>query len=520
MPDTMRVESCDLLVVGSGGGALTGAYAAAREGLDVRVVESTDRFGGTTAYSGGGMWFPDSAVLRRTGASDDLEIARAYYHAVVGDDTPRALQNAFVETGRALIDYLETDPYLKFQLFPWPDYFGSVPGASPEGYRHVIPLELEASELGDALRAKLRPTLPLEHEDPSAIVPKDTLLTGGQALIGRLLLALRQYDNARLELNSPLVALIAKDGRVEGAVIESLGVRRTIMARRGVLLAAGGFERNDAMRSQFGLRSPAAWSMGAPGSQGQAHRAAMEIGADTGMMGEGWWSPGLLNPDGSSWFFVGVDHGIMVDRQGRRFANEVAPYDRLGREMLANHGDQDDLPRFWLIFDDRGGGALPIMSTTLPIEDPQAYRAAGLWHSAPDLETLAERIGVPADALQASVARFNAFSEAGHDADFGRGEEAYDRFFAQGADARSVLPPVDVAPFHAGALGISDLGTKGGLVTNVDGQVLNRDGQPIGGLYAAGNTMAAVSGRAYPGGGNPIGSSMVFAYRAVRDLIG
>lgn len=519
MTNGLGGDKCDLLVVGSGGGALTGAYAAAREGLDVLVIESTGRFGGTTAYSGGGMWFPGNAVLRRAGCPDDLETARGYYHAVVGDETPRALQNAYVETGRDLIDYLETDPDLKFQVFPWPDYYGTIPGASAEG-RHIIPLEIGAAALGDDLRHRLRAPFPLEYEDADAVVAEDAELNGGQALIGRLLIALAKKDNVRLLADTALVSLIEEDGRVLGAVVESGGVQRTIMARQGVLLAAGGFERNDAMRADAGIRTPARWSMGAPGSQGQAHRAAIAIGADSALMGECWWSPGLLNPDGSSSFFVGIMEGLIVDRLGNRFTNEVLPYDRLGREMLANVEGETGLPRFWLVFDDRQGGALPIAAVTIPLADPADYRAAGLWHSAPDLATLAATIDVPADALEASVARFNQFAAQGRDADFARGEEPYDRFFAQSADPASVLPPVEKAPYHAVALGLSDLGTKGGLVTNIWGQVLNRTGDPILGLYAAGNTMAAVSGKTYPGGGNPIGSSMVFAYRAVQHLTG
>lgn len=117
---------------------MTGAYTAAREGLSVILVEASDKFGGTTAYSGGGgVWFPCNPVLKRAGTDDTIEDALEYYHAVVGDRTPRELQDTYVRGGAGLIEYLESDDNLKFAPMPWPDYFGKAPKARADGQRHI-----------------------------------------------------------------------------------------------------------------------------------------------------------------------------------------------------------------------------------------------------------------------------------------------------------------------------------------------------------------------------------------------
>ncbi|TQF65844.1 FAD-binding protein [Rhodococcus spelaei] len=502
-------EECDVLVVGSGGG-ITGAYTAAREGLSVMLIEATDKFGGTTSLSGGGgMWFPGNAVLRRAGDDDTVEDALTYYRAVVGDRTPAELQEAYVRGGAPLIDYLETDEHFVFQVLPWPDYFGKAPKARATG-RHIVPKPIKASELGE-LRESLRP--PLGAERPGEELPK--YLIGGQALIGRFLLALSKMPNATLHRSTSLEELVVEDGAVVGAVVEHDGRRRTIRARRGILLAAGGFEQNEDMRAEFGVPGSARDTMGPWGNLGKAHRAGIAVGADTDLMGEAWWSPGLTHPDGRSAFALWFTGGLFVDDGGNRFVNESAPYDRLGRDIIAHMDRGGVTAPFWMIYDDREGQVPPVRATNVPLFQTEQYVAAGLWKTADTLEELAAQIGVPADALVATVERFNGFALTGVDEDFGRGDEAYDRAFSEGA---SPLAPVAKGPFHAAAFGISDLGTKGGLRTDATGRVLDTSGAPIRGLYAAGNTMAAASGTVYPGGGNPIGASMLFSHLAALDM--
>ncbi|BDX31028.1 3-ketosteroid-delta-1-dehydrogenase [Mycobacterium antarcticum] len=508
-------ETVDVVVVGSGGG-ITGAYTAAREGLSVALVEGSDQFGGTTAYSGGGgMWFPCNPVLRRAGVDDTIDEALKYFHAVVGDRTPRALQDAYVRGGARLIEYLEADPEegtFKFKVLPWPDYFGGAPGARLDGMRHIVSRALHADALGpyaDRVRG------PLDTERLG--VPAPDLLTGGRALIGRFLAALRRFPDAAIHLESPLTDLVLEDGVVTGAVVQRHGEQVRIRARRGVLLAAGGFEQNAEMRRSFGVPGRVADTMGAPGNDGAAHRAAIGVGAATDLMDQAWWSPGLTHPDGRSTFSLWFTGGIFVDSGGRRFVNESGPYDRLGRTVVDQiAAGAVGLP-FWMIYDDADGGVPPVKSASVSLVATERYRDAGLWHTADTLEDLAVIIGVPPAELQATVARFNELVAEGVDRDFGRGDEAYDRTFTGGA---SPLVAIDQPPFHAAAFGLSDLGTKGGLVTDADARVLDDDGRPIPGLYAAGNTMAAVSGTVYPGGGNPIGASMLFSHLAALHMAG
>jgi 3-oxosteroid 1-dehydrogenase len=503
-------ETVDVLVVGSAG-ALAGAYTAAREGLSVAVVEATDQFGGTFAYSGGGgMWYPCNPVLVRAGVDDTIEEALRYYRTVVGDRTSAELQETYVRGGAALIEYLEADEHFAFKILPWPDYYSSVPGARNDGMRHTVSKAVPDDRLG-RFQGQVRG--PLDHERLGA--PRPDLLTGGRAVVGRFLWAMADNPAVAAYLNTSLVELTVDDGRVTGGVVESKGQRRTIRARRGVLLAAGGFEQNAEMRAEYGVPGTASGTMGAPGNTGLAHKAAIAAGASTDLMDQAWWSPGLTHPDGRSAFSLWFTGGIFVDQAGKRFVNESAPYDRIGKAIIDQMSSGAMTLPFWMVYDDREGLVPPVKATNVSMAESEQYVGAGLWHTAETLPALAAKIGVNADNLVATVQRFNKLVAAGVDEDFGRGDEAYDRAFSGG---RSPMVPIDTAPFHAAAFGLSDLGTKGGLVTDTHARVLDTDGNPIGGLYAAGNTMAAVSGTAYPGGGNPIGASMLFSHLAALDM--
>jgi 3-oxosteroid 1-dehydrogenase len=503
-------EDVDVIVVGSGAG-ITGAYTAAREGLSVALIEATDLFGGTTAFSGGGgMWFPCNPVLMRAGSDDTIDEALAYFHAVIGDRTPRDLQDAYIRGGPRLIEYLEEDPHFKFRVLPWPDYFGQAPGARLDGLRHIVSKGLPATALGpyaDRVRG------PLDTERLGKPAPEQ--LTGGRALIGRFLAAFLEYPSAAVHLNSPLIDLITEDGAVVGAVVQRGAEQMRIRARRGVLLAAGGFEHNPRMRSLYGVPGRAEDSMGAPGSTGAAHEAAIRIGADTDLMDQAWWSPGLTHPDGRSAFALWFTGGIFVNQDGHRFVNESAAYDRIGRDTLRQITDGSMTLPFWMVYDDRGGEVPPVQAPNVSMVETERYRDTGLWRTADTVEELAAMIGVPPAALVATVDRFNAQVAAGSDDDFGRGDEAYDRAFSGG---ELPMTPIDTPPFHAAAFGLSDLGTKGGLRTDARARVLDSAGAPIPGLYAAGNTMAAVTGTTYPGGGSPIGASMLFSHLAALDM--
>jgi 3-oxosteroid 1-dehydrogenase len=280
-----------------------------------------------------------------------------------------------------------------------------------------------------------------------------------------------------------------------------------------VVLGSGGFEGNAGLRAEHGVPGDVAWTMAPRATNtGEPLTAAVALGAATDWRGLGWFCPGLEQPDGGGSFTLGFRSGLMVDQTGHRYGNESLPYDRFGRVMAQA---PERIPS-WYVFDDREGGRLPAIA--MPEGDPAEHHAAGTWVTADTIEGLAEAAGLPADALAATVSRFNGFCESGVDEDFGRGADEYDTFFAGGAGPNKALTPCDQPPFHAARFVLSDLGTKGGLVTDPAGRVLREDGSPLAGLYACGNTAASVFGAVYPGPGAPLGSAMVFASLAVRDI--
>ncbi|GGO72776.1 FAD-dependent oxidoreductase [Nonomuraea cavernae] len=502
-------DEYDVVVAGSGAGALTGALAAAGRGLRTVVLEKTALVGGTSAYAGAAVWLPGSQVQQRAGIGDSTESARAYLTALLGEAEAER-REAFLETAPEVVAFLERDPAIDFAFRPFPDYFAA-PGRSAAG-RSFVPLDLPAERLGE-LAALVRPPV---DRDRAGLGHPEGPLSAGRALIGRLLLALVTTGNGTVRTGTSVTRLIVEDGRVTGVEAGTADGPVRLRAARGVLLAAGGFEGNDAMREKNGVPGAAGWTMAPRGvNTGEPLLAATAIGAATGLMDEAWWCPGVAQPDGGAAFTLGFHGGLMVDASGRRFANESLPYDRMGREMAAGPGR---VPAY-LIFDSRNGGRLPAI--TVPGRPAEEHLAAGTWVRADGLAELAELIGVPGDALTATVERFNGFAATGVDEDFHRGEDPYDRFFTGASpDGNPCLVPVDRPPFYAARMVLSDLGTKGGLRTDPDARVLDRDDRPIPGLYAAGNTSASFAGRCYPGPGVPIGSAMVFAYRAVHDMAG
>jgi len=502
---------CDVLVVGSGGGALTGAYAAASAGLRTIVVEKTGVFGGTTAYSGAGLWLPDTQVQRRAGVEDSAEDARTYLRAVVGDYEVER-QEAYIATAGELVALLESDPNIEFEWRSFPDYY-PVPGRRESG-RAIYPVDLPDADVGE-LRDLIRPDA---GPDRAGEAHREDPYVGGRALVGRLLMALRGTGNAELLTETTARALTVEDGRVVGVEAVDAGGRSiTIRAARGVLLAAGGMEADALLRTEHRIPGRAAWSMGPRGANtGDLVQAAIAVGADTALLEEAWWCTGVELPDGAAAFMVGVRRGVMVDDRGERFVNECLPYDRCARAMI-EHGAEVA----HLVFDSSEGGILP--AVVMPEVAAAEHLAAGTWVTAATIEGVAEQIGVPGDALRATVEEFNRSAANGVDEAFHRGEDAFDLFFCPPGDepdgpANPALRPVAQPPFYAARIVVSDLGTKGGVRTDVDARVLRADGSPIEGLYAAGNTSASLTGHAYPSPGLPLGTATVFSYRAIQHM--
>ncbi|WP_280493335.1 FAD-dependent oxidoreductase [Nocardia asiatica] len=504
----------DVVVVGSGGAALAGALAATHRGLSTCVIEKTDRFGGTSAYSGGSVWLPGNHVLERDGVDDSVEKGLAYFSALVGDRTRPEVQRAYLETGPVVADFLENTIGIPLEHRPFPDYFDA-PGRSANG-RSIFARPISAEEVGDRLD-DIRPIVPV---DQFGIEMDRSMLDGGQAWIARMILALDASGCAELKLSTPATGLVQDEaGRVTGVVATGPdGTQTRIRARAGVLLAAGGFERSTELRAKWQDMPTADWSSSHPDTgSGDAVTLAESAGAKLDLLDQSWWCPATLFPNGHAAFTLGVRAGIFVDGTGQRFANEMLPYDRMGRamreRMQLGHGDA-----FWFVFDARSGDDLPAICVPAPNREELAE--AGLWHTASDIAELAGATGIDPERLVATVRRFNELAERGRDADFGRGEDPFGRFFVGATSAKPCLRPLGGSRFHAVRLVLGDLGTKGGAVIGPEGAVERADGSVIPGLYAAGNSAASIAGPVYPGPGVPLGSGMVMAYRAVADMAG
>ena len=496
----------DVVVVGSGGGALTGAALAAKAGLSTVVLERTPLIGGISAYSGGACWTSLPGSQQRAGIPDSTESARSYLDAIL-QDVDRQKIETFLAHAPELVAELERDPAMEFEWLPFPEYYDA-PGRVPFG-RSIQPTNVRREALPHAVADLVRP--PVER-DRAGEGGRNTL-SGGQSLIARLATILVREGGA-IRTGLPVTGLVMDDaGRVTGVAAMSPEGPVQIGARRGVLLAAGGFEGNEAMREEHGVPGDTAWTMAPRGTNtGEPIAAAVALGAATDYRALGWFCPGLAQPDGGGSFTLGFRSGLMVDQSGRRYANECLPYDRFGRAMAEA---PERIPS-WYVFDSREGGRLPAIA--MPEGDPAQHLEAGTWVTAATLEELAAAAGLPAGALVETVRRFNAYAETGVDEEFHRGEDEYDTFFAAGNGPNTALSPLDAPPYFAARFVLSDLGTKGGLVTDPAGRVLTDDGAALPGLYAAGNTAASVFGPVYPGPGAPLGSAMVFAALAVDDM--
>ena len=514
----------DVVVVGTGGAGLTAAILAHDHGARVVVVERSDKVGGTTAVSGGGLWIPMNDHMAEVGASDTRDEALAYCIALTAGQAPDELVETFVDTAAVMVRYLEEHTPLSFNATKMPDYRAEERGAKLGG-RTLDPEMLLKSELGE-WEEKLRPSplmfVPLKIEEslrgmaqPKSI-PVDVvvdrmkkgIVASGNALIGRLLMGCLQRD-ITIQLGTRARELVEQDGRVIGLRAEREGTPLSISANGGVVLACGGFEWNDEVRDQH-LPVRVAGHCSPAHNEGDGLAMARALGADVDNMAEAWIYPGAAIPgeehEGkpvSRWIMAErtLPHVILVNNAGQRFANEAQNYHDFGKafENPAN------VP-CWSIMDSQYRAKYPVLTSLAGDPDPD-------WLTKADsLTELANVAGIDAAGLAATVARWNEMVGQGKDADFGRGEGGYERWLGDPEAAHPNLGTLSEPPYYALPVYPHSAGTKGGPKTNTKGEVLRQGGRPIPGLYAAGNVMANIAGPGYYGGGGTIGTGMTWGY--------
>jgi 3-oxosteroid 1-dehydrogenase len=324
--------------------------------------------------------------------------------------------------------------------------------------------------------------------------------------------------------NTAARELVLEDGGVIGVIVEKEGQPMNIQARKGVLLAAGGFEHNQEMREQY-LPHPtnAEWSAANPDNTGDAIRMAQALGAVLDLMDDAWWIPSGLPPDTPPIILVGersFPRQVIVNSAGKRFINEATPYHQFGHVMYAENRESASTIPATMIFDRRYRNRY-IFGQTVPLLTPRKFLESGYFRRAGSLEELAEQVAVDRGGLAEIIRQFNRNAAEGKDPQFGRGESALDRYYGDPTSRPNpCLGPIDTPPFYAVALYPGDLGTKGGLLTDEWARVLRQGGAPIPGLYACGNTSASVMGKSYPGAGATIGPAMTFGYLSALHASG
>jgi 3-oxosteroid 1-dehydrogenase len=540
----------DVVVIGAGAAGMTAALTAAKRGLSVLVIEKAAYFGGSLARSGAGVWIPNNEVILAAGVPDTPALAAEYLAAVVGSDVPAARQAAFLANGPVMLSFVMANSPLKFQWMQgYSDYYPSLPGGMPNG-RSVEPSMIDGHILGAEL-ANLNPPylavptglvvysadykwLQIAAVNAKGVTVSAECLARGTeaALLGQAPLTMGQAAAAGLRaglldanvpvwLSTPLVSLAMSGSAVTGVVISRSGTQSLVNATKGVIVAAGGFEHNAAMRAQY-QQQPigTSWTVGTASNTGDGILAGIQAGGALALMDDAWWGPVIPLP-GEPYFCLAErtePGGLIVNAAGDRFTNEAAPYSDVVHTMYRLNPTAPDIPA-WLIVDQnyRDRYLFQEVAPLLPL--PQSWYDAGAVFQSPTIAGLAAAIGVPAANLQTTITRFNGFAASGTDADFQRGVSFYDHYYTDPAvTPNSCLAPLRLPPYYAFKIEPGDLGTKGGLVTDARARVLNASGTVIPGLYAAGNSSAAVMGHSYAGAGSTIGPAMTFGYVAASDI--
>lgn len=534
----------DVLVVGTGAAALTAAITAAEEEQDVLVVESTDLWGGTTAVSGGGLWMPNNPLMAAAGVPDSTEMALTYMETVIDDVGPvssRERKLAFLTAVPDVVNLLASLGVQWMRSKDYPDYYPDKPGGmigrslevrafdvkelgtwftSSRAAKSGIPVPLATDDVWELSRAWSTPSgfmrgARFVFRTLGGLARGKRLYGLGGALSSSLMHIVRQQQTP-VWLSSPLTDLVQDDdGAVVGAVVTHRGRTVRIRTRKGVVLGAGGFARNAEWRRKYhGLEQE--YSSAPEGDQGDVIDLVARRGGALALMDDAWWGPSTVAPGGGVAFSLAersMPYSLVVDSSGERYLNESESYVDFGHHMLERDKTVPANPS-WLVMDARHRRRYLFSAIMV---GRKKWAAEGLLLQADTVAELAAKMDVPAANLVSTVQRFNGFARTGVDADFGRGNTAYDNYYGDpGVKPNPNLGALEKGPFTAVRLYPGDLGTKGGLVTDAQARVLREDGTVLEGLYAAGNTTASVMGRTYPGAGATIAPAAVFGYLGAR----
>jgi len=554
---------CDVLVVGTGASGMSAAITAASQGLKVLVVEKEPRYGGTTARSGGWLWIPGTRLATEQGINEPPGAARTYlqHEATTHFDPGRV--DAFLANGPKAVEFFTRKTAVQFDMPPvFPDYHAEAPGGQQAG-RSMVARPFDGRQLGPRIK-QLAPPLPeltvfgmmlgsgkeiwhfmraFDSLESFAYVTKrltrhflDVLrhgrgmtLTNGNALAGRLAKSAMDL-NVPVWLSSPVRKLVVEGDAVVGAILDKEGQRTRVTARRGVVLACGGFPFDVERRKALFPHAPTGrehYSPAPEANTGDGLRMAEAVGGqvDPTIPHAAAWVPTSITtrPDGTKGvmphFIDRAKPGVItVTRHGKRFTNEASSYHDFVQELVkATKGDKEIFA--WEICDHktlRQYGMGCVAPFPLPIG---RHLRTGYLQRGRTVAELAEKIGVDANALQATIDVFNKSARNGEDPAFGKGSKAYNRY--QGDALNQPNPcvrPLETGPFYAIKLVIGDLGTFAGLVTDAQTRVLDANKQPIKGLYAVGNDAASVMGGNYPGAGITLGPALTFGYVAGMTL--
>lgn len=546
----------DLLVAGAGAGGMTAALVGAIEGLDVLVCECSQQVGGTAATSAGTIWIPGNRQSVAAGYSDSAESAARYLAALIGPAADNPALRAFLATGPTAVDYLQDRSTVQFvPCGKHPDYRSALPGAAISG-RALAPLAFDGRQLGAAF-ARVRPPIRefllfggmmVGKEDIPRLIhryrsasnllhairllvryrldrlrhARGTRLTMGNALVARLFHSLVQRKVPVL-FGSRVRELVLEEGRVTGAVVESDGSKLRVRARRGVVLATGGFGHDRALRERFMPLPTPAHSLANASNVGDGIAMAEGIGAAVESQPPGgFWTPASItrHRDGRQGLFphLALDRAkpgvIAVNAAGRRFVDEGASYHDFVEAMYASHRHTSTIPAF-LVCDSRFIARYGLGAIFPSVRNLARHERSGYLFKSATLEGLADKLGIDARGLRATVERFNGFAARGEDPDFNKGVSEVCRFNGDPTHGPNpCLAPLAAPPYYAVVVWPAEIATSSGIAANEHAQAVDAHGRPIAGLYVCGNDMASVMKGTYPGPGTTLGPALTFGYLA------